>query len=204
MRSMNQLAKLMMVLCASMAFAYSAFALSPPWVILQAQLKATIGADRCADVGDLREGPSESYEIDITAKCDIDKAHALATFLTRTHDFGGVTVEVTVRDRNGDIVEADILPENPEDVAEIVERALSTNPFFAEIDEGNGVFAFFATFKKLVVQYPADNIGDTFKNNNQVAADAFREVMNFEKIEKPHIGTGTLENSNRPKRDQRD
>src|SRR3954466_8595994 len=78
-------------------FPQSAFALSPPWEILQAQFRTSLEADPCVVVDPLRSVSAGHYELVVHETCNnASKAQALADLLSKTHDFGGTHVVVRV------------------------------------------------------------------------------------------------------------
>ncbi len=198
--------------------------LSPPWYVLLNKLRATIGADKSIEI-EMYDETEYSKIIKITAEA-LWKAEALACILIPEYEFGNMKVSIELFYKEGcKKIQAPDLPEGlPANIAGliVINRALQDNPFFylafppcilgeeeenkkslGELElkdiksevlpwEANIVIV----FKRLVVQYYTDNIGDFFLNNNEVASMAFKEVMNeilFEECkltftENPDIG----------------
>jgi hypothetical protein len=192
---MKLVPKFALLTVAVLGFSASAFALSPPWVLLQNELKATIGADPHVEVDDLVQvGTSpEKFNLDVHVKGRGEKAQALADFISKEYDFGGVLVDVRVFDRHGDIESPQPIPTNVDDAKDLVRDTLKGNPFFVKLDPPRFLDQFFVEFCKGIVQYPADNISDFYQNNNEVAAEAFDEVLGLASIPGIHIGVATSE-----------
>jgi hypothetical protein len=163
---------------AMVSVSQKAFALSPPWFVLQSQFKATLEGDPSVEVRQLRP-IAGGYELEIDVHAGKRKAQALSTFLSKTHVFGGVSVFVEVFDSRHRLVQPGTIPTQLDDLSKLIRTALKGNRFFVKIDPGNGVYSLFVEFTKSVVQYFADNLADAYKNINQVAADAFAQVFDF-------------------------
>lgn len=167
----------------------AAMALSPPWYILQNQMKATIGQDAGVTVDDLKDAPG-GYDLDVEVS-DGRQAKALSTLLTRTHDFGGTEVHVIVLDSYGNPIAPGTVPTDPDKATRFFQTALSGNCFFVQVDPGNAIYALFLEFPQATIQFPADNLADAYGNLNLVAADAFKEILNLEDISGIGIGAAT-------------
>lgn len=192
---MNRFQKLAWIILLALVFSAKSMALSPPWVVLQNQMKATIGADPLVRVDDLDEVSQspEKFNLDVHVKCDCEKAQALADFIGKEHDFGGVLVDVRVFDERDHLKTAKPIPTHPDEAEELVKDALRTNRYFVKIDPKAFLSDFFIEFCKGVVQYQADNIADFYRNINQVAADAFAQILGLDDIPGIHIGVTTSE-----------
>lgn len=171
-------------------FSQGAFALLPPWVVLQNQVKATLGSDHCVKV-DFLAPVGNSFNLDVHVICRGEsRAQAISDFVSTTHDFGGIDVTVRVFDSRGHLVSPQPFPADIEAKKKVIHAALRTNPYFDGFQPGNIAFDFFIELTKCVVQYPADDISDSHGNINQVAADAFRQVLRLDEIT-TRVGTGT-------------
>jgi hypothetical protein len=171
---------------------HSAFALSPPWEILQAQFKATLEGDPCVVVDPLKSVSAREYALVVHETCNnATKAQALADLLSKTHSFGGVKVVVQVENSRCQTLTPQPISPNPIAAANTLTAALTGNKFFIQIDPGNIAYAFFVEFTKCVVQYFADSLDDAYGNINQVAATAFLEVLGLPSLTQISIGTTT-------------
>jgi hypothetical protein len=170
----------------------SAFALSPPWEILQAQFKATLEADPCVTVDPLKSSSAMEYELVVHESCNNEpKAQALADLLTKTYDFGGVHVAVQVSSSKCQTLIPRSISPNPIAAANTVNTALTGNRYYLQITPGNPVYVFFAEFTRCTVQYYADDLADAYGNITQVAAAAFLEVLGLQTLTHIRIGTTT-------------
>jgi hypothetical protein len=173
-----------------------AFALSPPWYLFQSKMKATIGNDSCVQVSNLTEGGSQSsanYLLDIHVSCDNmgNKAQALADLLVRTYSFGNPTVQVRIFDSGGRLALASPIPSDPNATSALMQEALSTNRLFVGVHPGRGRFPISIEFKHEVVQYFADNLSDYYGNMTQVASEAFRDILQFDRVTSLRTGFTT-------------
>lgn len=189
---MNRLKTMALSLAISVAvfssISQKAFALSPPWYLLQARFKATLEGDPFVKVNNLQPIPG-GYELAIEVYGGQKKAKALSTFLSKSHHFGGVVVQVEVFNSRNQLVPPDAIPAEIDGQAKLIRKALNDNQYFVQIDPGNGVYRFFIEFSNRVIQYYGDNLGDAYKNINQVAAEAFAQVLDLPA--ELHIGTST-------------
>lgn len=100
---------------------------------------------------------------------DEGKADALAMILPFERDFGGVTVRTR------------IIPANAEPIGpEVVEAAFFGNPVFKElvVVDGPGVPSLsYAMFRKSVVQFWNDNLGDPHGNLTTLYQDIAEDVL---------------------------
>lgn len=155
----------------------------PPQVILYQRIKHTIGADPkvCIPKMDCKCGVFKIYVI---VKCP-KKALALASILKRYYCFGCTKVEVLVI-YCGKVIEPchykNICNEK-EFVKKLFDCALGSNCYYDRAVVINHcrkheVFGDVAVlFKKKVIQFNVCNPCDYCGNINEVAADAFSEVL---------------------------
>ena len=99
-----------------------------------------------------------------------EKADALAKILPFEREFGGVKLHI------------DIVPANKEPIGpEIIEKAFQGNPVFNQLimidDPQSGWSMAYCEFKKDVVQYWGDNLGDPRGNISTLYEDIAREVL---------------------------
>jgi hypothetical protein len=173
-----------------MGLAHSAFALSPPWYVLEAQIRATLQGDPDVLVEDLKTN-SEGYTLDVEVRQNSKKAEALATFVSRVHTYGQVKLTVEVVNDDGKIVSPAPLPTDENQLRSFIWTALHDNAYFVRVDSGNGIYRLFIEFAPEIIQYFADNVADYYRKINQVAADAFAEVLNLRTDLNLKIGTST-------------
>lgn len=146
--------------------------LSPPWVVYQRQAKALFenDPDVVIETAQGKEGP----EITLYVAKPL-KVAALARILPECRDFGGVKCRINIVPGNG----ATAMPKAPEDAAELAMAAFGENGAVAEIRQvSKGLFRGIAyvAFKRAVVQFPADNLGDINGNWNGLYETVAREV----------------------------
>jgi len=169
----------------------SLLALSPPWYVFQGEMTASIGADACVKVKDLNVNTTP-YGLEVQVTCSKSgKATGLATLLTRTVPFGNVSVNVYVTDASGQTVKPVAFPSDTAAAMKFVNQALTGNQYYMGNVSGNAYYTFFLEFKKQVVSYFADNVADKYSDINKVAADSFREMIDFASFTKTLIGTTT-------------
>jgi hypothetical protein len=176
------------------------FALSPPWFIFQSKMKATVGADQCVSVDDLKEDEQDpgSFDLVVHSTCGYRKTQALSTLISRTHTFGNISVKVIVLNSENHLVEPKEFPTDPEIAEALVKRALRGNPYFVCTAPGNAIFKFFIVFEPRVIQFFADNLSDAYRNMNLVAADAFYDALGLDMIRNIRMGTSTEMFRHRP------
>lgn len=147
--------------------------LSPPWVVYQRQVQALFENDPDVEIETAqgKEGPEITLYVEKSLK-----AAALARMLPECKDFGSGTVcRLSVVPGNG----ATAMPKAPEDAAELAMAAFSGNAAVDEIRQvSKGLFKDLAyvAFKREVVQFPADNLGDINGNWNGLYETVAREV----------------------------
>ncbi|MHC1685347.1 MAG: hypothetical protein AB6733_20810 [Clostridiaceae bacterium] len=155
----------------------------PPQVILYERIKHTIGADPKVCIPKM-ECKCGVFKIYVIVKCP-KKALALASILKRYYCFGHVKVEVLVI-YCGKVIEPchykNICNEK-EFVKKLFDCALGSNCYYDRAVVINHcrkheVFGDVAVlFKKKVIQFNVCNPCDYCGNINEVAADAFSEVL---------------------------
>lgn len=146
--------------------------LSPPWVVYQRQVQALFenDPDVSIETAQGKKGP----EIRLYVAKPL-KAAALARILPECKDFGGTICRLSVVPGNG----ATAMPKAPEDAAELAMAAFGDNAAVAEIRHvSKGLFKNLAyvAFKREVVQFPADNLGDINGNWNGLYETVASEV----------------------------
>ncbi|KTC81182.1 hypothetical protein Lche_3202 [Legionella cherrii] len=179
-RAVNKVGLFLGIIFLSMTFTASAGKLLPPWYLLNNQLSATLNADPCVKVSDLT-GDGLEMEIKVTV-CNEDKAHALASFINRIHEYGD-KLAVTVKVYSSDSVPVEAnAPSSPDEAAELLNQALKGNKYFVRAGVGTRYFdeAAFALFKPMIVQYYSDDLSDWYLYTNEVAAKVFAAVLNLD------------------------
>lgn len=152
--------------------------LSPPWVVYQKQVKALFEND--PDVSIETAQGAEGPEITLYVAKPL-KAAALARILPECKDFCNVKCRINIVPGNGagGGHGATAMPKAPEDAAELAMAAFGENGAVAEIRHvSKGLFRGIAyvAFKRAVVQFPADNLGDINGNWNGLYETVAREV----------------------------
>ena len=120
--------------------------LSAPWDVFYKKIEAMFMYDDEVYTSFDRDGGEIKLLVDNTAKAD-----ALAKILPAFKTFGNVTVDITVVPANGE-----------DSIVSLYQRAFSGNDALVEfVEVTDGPFtANYAVFKKEVVQFPSDNMGD--------------------------------------------
>jgi hypothetical protein len=153
--------------------------LSPPWVTYWNELKYSIGQEPSVIVGPLIPVGS-TYIIPVTAIGD-EKAIALATLLKNPVEFGNVSVMIVVINGDQEIVSALPCPLSAFIVADLVQNALSGNPYFVEVvvkqQTPGGSNAVYPVFTSEVIQFFNDDISNLCNTFTAVAAHVFADVM---------------------------
>jgi len=162
--------------------------LSPPWIVLENQVKATLAVDPDVSILLVNLGNGQ-FLLKVQVK-NLDKAKALSAFLSRVVEFGKNHVTIQVLDPQGQVVPGS-LPSDPNLARTLITTALGGNPYFVGIQDGWGPYSFFVEFKKQVIQFSADNISDYYKNENWVAEKSFFYVLGFDRIQAFHFGSST-------------
>lgn len=176
MLKLNQNKFLFLILVLSfIGFSQSAFALSPPWYVLQALLKSSLEADQCVKVGKLT-GEGRNMEVLINV-CEYNKAQALSTLLSKEHIFNDklmVTVRVVFANQ---IMLPGLRPNNANEMIQQINSAFNGNQYFVQAAANANARIGMVEFKPAIVQYFADDISDWYRNTNLVAAEAFKRIL---------------------------
>lgn len=139
--------------------------LCPPWINYMKQFEALFGQDP-----DIRlEINEELLDIRMFVS-NTDKADALTRLLPTEKDFGAMTVAIDVIPAN----------RNTDDQIEMFEKALAGNPalsYIKELHTDMGFDAAYVVFKKEVVQYYADNLGDVNGNRSTLYENIARDIF---------------------------
>ncbi|MBQ4199124.1 MAG: hypothetical protein II649_04505 [Kiritimatiellae bacterium] len=147
------------------------FRLCTPWNEYHEQVKALFGQD-----------PEIKIEYDdkrktLTLRVESQrKAAALSRLLPLAVRFGGVEVRVCVVPANA---AGKTLPDDAA-TADVLLAAFNGNPAVTQVRQvSKGLFRdlCYCVFKKEVVQYPADNLGDINGNRSVLMEDIAREVL---------------------------
>lgn len=139
---------------------------APPWVLMYRLYKAMFGSDSeiTLEFNDDSDDPAIKMYVG-----NEEKADALAKLLPPTIDMGNVTMTIAVIPPNQDEL----------DRKELFKKAFEGNPVFLDsvvVEEFGGRFLY-NTFKKEVVQYAADDIGDLFGVASTLYEDIAREIF---------------------------
>lgn len=152
-----------------------------PWYLLQAQMRAALGADPCVEVEQLT-GDGLNMEIKVTV-CNDSKAEALAAFIAKRYEFGeqlAVMVNVYAPEL---VLKETSLPDSMEEIAKLLRAALTGNNYFIKVGIGGrnpmNQPAVYAAFKPMVIQYFSDDISDWYQNTNEVASKLFSDLFNL-------------------------
>lgn len=160
----------------------TAFALSPPWYLLQAQMKAVLQGDDCVKVGNLT-GKGREMKIPVTV-CDYKKALALAGFIAKPHEFGSnilVTIEVTA----GSTPVPTQAPRSDKEAFSMLSEALDGSRYF--VKAGYVHDQTFVEFSPTVIQYFSDDISDWYGMTNLTTAEAFKQVFDLNALAKAGV-----------------
>lgn len=153
--------------------------LSPSWYTLWNEIKASIGNDPDVKVNPLvtKSSPFE-VPIDVTGH---DKAVAIVSIMALRHQLGNITVDIQVKDEKGNVVSPET-PESPEQLVEMVKKALGNNAWFVDVVAKSPFpharTIVYPVFKKDVIQFFNDDLSDLYNNYNNVVAFVFGDVLN--------------------------
>ena len=142
-----------------------------PWYEYAEKVRALFAAD-----GEVRvEFDAAALRLEVRVESQ-RKAAALERLLPPAAEFGGVTVDVAVIPGNkvGPLLPDDAPP------ADVVDAAFRGNAAVRQIRQvSKGLFRDFVyvVFRKEVVQYPADNLGDVNGNRSTLMEDIARDVL---------------------------
>lgn len=146
--------------------------LSPPWIIYYKEINELFKQD--SDIKVLFD--EDEIEIKLYVS-DGQKANALSELLPLTKTYGEVELKINVIPANGASLGFKASSVNS------IKTALKNNPIVDKIETISGLFSYdlhYVLFKKEVVQYFTDNIGDyngfcsTLYEN--IARDVFGEI----------------------------
>lgn len=140
--------------------------MSPPWYNYVDEIMALFGRDPEINI---------SFDPD-TMRLDLyvdntDKACALQELLPTDIDFGGVDLNISV-------IPANKMIENTN--ARLYEVAFRGNPVVTDVVDVEEVFSnpiAYVVFKKEVVQYYSDNLGDLYGNTNTLLQDIAKRIF---------------------------
>lgn len=139
--------------------------LSPPWIIFYNEIEALFKEDP-----DIRIEYDDDEKI-ISLYVDNEaKAEALTKLLPIEKIFGGVTLQIRVIPANGFF----------DTKASLFETAFDGNPIFTHMVNVEGIFAntlSYMVFRKEVVQFYTDNLGDIDGLKSTLYEDIARDVF---------------------------
>ena len=119
------------------------------------------------------------YVTTITAGDDA-QAKMLASVLTQVHQLGNVSVQVVVKNAQGQVVQPST-PSSAQELVQMLTTALKGNPLFTQAVAQelfpSGPMNVFAVFTKSVIQFYNDNLADLYRNFNGVTASVFADVL---------------------------
>jgi len=138
--------------------------MSAPWTIYSQQIAALFEKDSAVNV--VFDGETKDLKLYVKGQA---KAEALEKLLPAEKDFGGVKLKITV------------IPANEEMTPiELIRNAFSGNPALEEIITGDNPMTSdfnYVIFRREVVQYWADNLGDANGVVTTLYQDLAREVL---------------------------
>lgn len=143
--------------------------LSSPWVLYYRKLEALFGNDPDIEV----EFDEDEYEIKLYVD-NISKADALSQLLPDYKAFGNLKVLISVIPSNSSQWKAHLIPE-----------AFKGNPAFKDMQIVEGIMSnpvCYVIFKKEVVQYPSDNLGDIHQITSTLYQDIAKELIDIEGV----------------------
>jgi hypothetical protein len=150
--------------------------LSPPWITLWNKINGSIGNDPSVRVEPLDQS-NNPYVVRITVDGRA-KAISIASLLKPSHQLGGVSVIVEIRDRDGETA-APVIPGSVDDLVRQVESGFMDNRWYVEVvkKEFLGRPRVYPVFAKGVIQFKNDDLSDLYGNYNAVAATVFSRVL---------------------------
>ncbi len=140
-----------------------------PWIEYYEQLEVLFEED--SQVRVLYDDKEQAVRLYVT---DVDKADALQRVLPEKKVFGNVELKVTVIPAND---------AEPKYNNEPILVALMDNPIVEEIKRVSGIFSddiIYIAFRREVVQYYADNLGDINGNCNTLYQDIAKNVFTLQ------------------------
>ena len=139
--------------------------LSPPWNIFYREIEALFKADPEVHIS------YDEVEHIIDLRVDnVEKAEALSKLLPIEKTFGNVIVKIRVIPPNGLTMTKSML----------FERAFAGNPIFSYSESVEGIFAnplSYVVFKKEVVQFYTDDLGDAHGVRSTLYQDIARDIF---------------------------
>ena len=139
--------------------------LSSPWVTYAREIHEMFGRDPQIKV----EYDEDNVEVKLYVD-NADKADAISQILPAEKFFGGVSLKITVIPSNG--------LNSP--AKSLFDRAFDGNPVFAHTSEFQGLYnqpVTYVVFKKYVVQYFSDNLGDEHGLTSTLYQDIARDLF---------------------------
>jgi len=182
----------LILLMTSSAILWASAKASPPWLMSESLLKATIGAGECVDVN--LEESDDGYIIKIKA-CREEVARALS-FLINFDEIYGIKKFIFIGPDNSAVEEL-IVDENdinPEFISKQFSNALNKNPYVHKIENmENGFSHVYVICKPEVIQVWTDNLSDLYGNSNYVASKLFGKLLKKEFAGKYRISFTTMQ-----------
>lgn len=152
--------------------------LSPPWYTLWNEINSSVGATPGVQVAPL-DTSKMPYVTTLTVSDDM-QAKMLASVLTPLHQLGNITVQVVVKNAQGQVV-SPATPSSGEELVKMLTTGLKGNPYFVEAVAQelfpHAPVVVFAVFTKSVIQFYNDNLSDLYRNFNGVTANVFADVL---------------------------
>lgn len=168
------------------------WAILAPWYLFGNEVSATLGADPCVVAADLPTEPIGGQLKMTLSVCDPAKAAALNRIILHQKSFGDIQVMVVVVTPSGKVLPLPVpAPQTAGEAKEIYKTALAGNVFFADIAGSGGSSDMWVECKKAVVQYFSDDIYDLYKMQTDVAAKAFRDVLELDFFKPLSVGVTT-------------
>ena len=139
--------------------------LSPPWIEYSLKVNAIFGGDPDVDVK-FDDAAGSVKTLKLYVKGD-DKASAIEELMPSEVTFGDVTVKVAV------------IPSNKLNHVDLIKRAFNGNPALSYIKSKElfGRDVTYVVFKKEVVQFNNDDLGDINRMESTLYEDLAREVF---------------------------
>lgn len=144
--------------------------MSPPWYGYANQIEALFGQD--PEVHILREFDEDTLLLSLYVD-EPEKAYAIERLLPDEVNFGGTILYIRIIPGN--------VPKSTS-LAQYYRKAFEGNPVVKDIETVSGVFTnpiTYVSFRKEVIQYYDDNLGDLHGNRSMLMQDIAMDV--FEK-----------------------
>ena len=141
--------------------------LSAPWYIYVRELRALFGQDPEINI----VFDEDNLEVKLYVE-DEDKADAISILLPAVKTFGAVALKITVIPAN---------KENLKGPKTLYDTAFKGNPVYAHSTEFQGLYnqpITYVVFKKEVVQYYSDDLGDENGVTSTLYQDIAKDVIN--------------------------